>query len=158
MGSRSCLLHRFGGSHLHPWEGKHDWTILGAPLNYPSPLTQSKLVWGKATQHLHETLGRITEALDTQSAHHLLRKCMDACKVTHLLRSTDPHSTSEEVEECTEAIILCFEDIVGTGFTREGNGCKHACPCEQGVVGYELPHWCAPQQGWQRLFNFTKGE
>ena len=60
---------------------------------------------------------------DLQVAHHLLRCCLDASKVTHLLRASDCYTSDAGVREAEMHILTGFEDIIGQALPgAEGAG------------------------------------
>ena len=68
----------------------------------------------------------------------MLRKCLDGCKVNHLLRSTDCYSSDKGLRTCNAAILQAFEDLVGEGLGPQqlvqaaqplrAGGCGIRCP------------------------------
>ena len=100
-----------------PWAPQHGVVVLGTPINYPSSTTFADAFWEKITGNLEATVQKVTDLVDTQCAHHLLRKCLDGCKVNHLLRSTDTYTNDGLISRCEEAIITGFEDLLRCGLT-----------------------------------------
>ena len=72
---------------------------------------QGSVAWKAAAERLHAALERVTALTDAQTAHQLLRKCLDGCKVNHLLRSSDSYACEAHVQACDSAIMGAFEDI-----------------------------------------------
>ena len=100
-----------------PWLPSTGITVLGTPIPYPGSLQYLEDFWDTRNELIRETLDKLTCLTDTQIAHHLLRKCLDGCKVNHLLRATDCYATDKGLRTCDTAILQAFEDIVGEGLT-----------------------------------------
>ncbi len=62
--------------------------VLGVPVHHPERANFGKEMWAKALDNWEVLLGKVTAFRDTQIVHHLLRTCLSACKVTHLLRAS----------------------------------------------------------------------
>ena len=87
---------------------------------------------------MRTTVDKVTDLVDAQVAHHLLRKCLDGCKVTHLLRTTDTYKNCAPLEECEEVIFEGFGDLLGcslsasqrsqAGLPLRVGGCGIRCP------------------------------
>ena len=88
-----------------PWDPSGGITVLGTPVNYPGGSACSDAYWGKVTESLQGAIEKVTQVTDLQCAHHLLRKCLDACKVNHLLRSTDSYASDGALHICDEIIL-----------------------------------------------------
>ena len=120
------------------WDPTGGTVILGVPVSYPGSVQFTKEFWGKVTTKLRDALSRIAAYTDAQLAHHLLRKCMDACKVNHLLRATDCYDAEDSIRECNKVIVEAFEDILGStlpplqrvqlGLPMSTGGCGVRCP------------------------------
>jgi len=121
-----------------PWAPQHGVTVLGVPVNFPGSTAYAEMFWGATTDKLQAALDRVTKLVDSQCAHHLLRKCLDGCKVTHLLRASDTYTSDAALRRCDEAILTAFEDILGTylaphqrvqaGHPLKVGGCGIRCP------------------------------
>ena len=149
-----------------PWTPKHGVTILGVPINFPGSTAYSESFWHGLMNTLQAATARVTSQLDPQCAHHLLRKCLDACKVTHLLRATDTYN-SLDLGICDEAIWGAFEDLLGCGLniwqrTQTAlpigvGGCGLRIPSRirpaariAALASYLLLWWCGPSRDTRR--------
>ena len=120
------------------WDPSGGTVVLGVPVSYPGSSQFTREFWGTVTTKLRDALSRITAHTDAQLAHHLLRKCMDACKVNHLLRATDCYDAEESIRDCNKVIVEAFEDILGStlpplqrvqlGLPMSAGGCGVRCP------------------------------
>ena len=124
--------------HKVPWTPGSGLVILGTPVNYPNTTTFADGFWKDVTGRLREAVQKVTDMVDLQCAHHLLRKCLDACKVNHLLRTTDCYHSDSAVYDCDSAVVEGFEDLLGTGLSGpqrvqlglplRAGGCGVRCP------------------------------
>jgi hypothetical protein len=92
---------------------------------------------------MEDMSGRLTQLSDKQMAHHLLRFCLDGCKVTHLLRVTDTYASINQSMEADDVILSAFEDIVGcalTGTQRQ----QATMPFSAGGCGLKSPSKTRP--------------
>ena len=71
-----------------PWTPDSGTIILGTPVTYPGTGAFAKNHWNKTNSQLEKATQLVTTVADAQLAHHLLRQCLNACKVNHLLRAT----------------------------------------------------------------------
>jgi hypothetical protein len=127
--------------------------VLGVPINYPGTDTQSTKAWTTATEKLHATLERVTGLTDAQTAHHLLRKCLDGCRVNHLLRASDPYTCTEQVNTCDVAILTAFEDIVSHGLDTNQKA-QASMPLATGGCGIRIPSVIRPAARISALATF----
>jgi hypothetical protein len=121
-----------------PWTAKEGVTILGVPINYPGSHAYADKYWEQVVEKLRRAVQRVTDLVDPQCAHHLLRKCLDGCKVTHLLRSTNTYKGRALLEEGEEVIFGGFGDLLGcslsplqrvqAGLPLKVGGCGIRCP------------------------------
>ena len=140
-----------------PWDPSHGITILGVPINYPGSGAQGIAAWGVATECLQTALERVTSLTDAQTAHHLLRKCLDGCKVNHLLRSSDSYACEAQVQACDNAITGAFEDIVAHGLSANQKA-QAGLPLSVGGCGIRTPSVVRPAARISALAAFyTRG-
>jgi hypothetical protein len=94
-------------------------TVLGVPCDAPGSFTQAKNVWAKAVGATTSMLDKLRRLPDGQIRHALLRHCLDACKLNHLMRAVS-------CEVGTEAITLLSDapedSSVGIGRLRPDHG------------------------------------
>jgi len=62
--------------------------------------------------NMDRLLGRLATVPDAQLVHHLLRSCVDACRVNHLLRATNPTHSAPHATKAESAILAAFEGIL----------------------------------------------
>ena len=139
------------------WDARHGITILGVPINYPGSSAQGTAAWTMATEKLHATLERVTSLTDAQTAHHLLRKCLDGCKVNHLLRASDCYTCERQIQACDTAIAAAFEDIFAHGLSTNQRA-QAALPLSVGGCGIRMPSVIRPAARVSALATFyTRG-
>ena len=86
-------------------------------MSYPGSVAHVRERWEAVTRDLERTAKSVTKVTNLQVAHHLLRSCLDACKVNHLLRATHTYAVQEALDRCDDVIAAAFEDIVGLGLS-----------------------------------------
>ena len=75
--------------------------------------------WDKITSRLDSTIQTVTSIVDAQLAH-LLRHCLDGCKVNHLLRATVCYThNNAAVAIAQQAVLDGFADILGLALTKQ---------------------------------------
>ena len=70
-----------------PWVPESGVVVLGTPVGYPGGDAFALDHWDRINSRLDTTIQTVTSIADAQLAHHLLRHCLDGCKVNHLLRA-----------------------------------------------------------------------
>ena len=120
-----------------PWVPSSGMTILGTPVPYPGSWVFQEEFWNHRNELLRDTLDKLTKLTDAQLAHHLLRKCLDGCKVNHLLRSTDCYSSDTGIQACNAAILQAFEDLIGEGLAPH-QLVQAAQPLRAGGAGFAV--------------------
>ena len=94
------------------WTPGSGLTVLGTPIDYPGSTALLGDAWETACDSITEATALVTKELDPQSAHQVLRHCLDGCKVTHLPRSTDSYQVTDNVSRISDSIWEAMEDIV----------------------------------------------
>ena len=141
-------------ARLIPWEAGKGVTVLGTPIIFPGGRAQLEKAWRKGTTRLKTTLASVTQAVDTQVAHHLLRKCMDACKVTHLMRAADAYGDLEGVDACTEAFCPLLRTLWAQDSHRNGD-CRHVYQLD--AVATRAPSLIRSSARMSALVSFYQG-
>ena len=136
-----------------PWDPQSGILLLGTPVSYPGSSAFLERHWASKTAEIEEATNRITQVLDSQVAHHLLRKCLDSCKVNHLLRASDCYLVPEAVRDCDEAILSAFEEIAGSGMSPSQR-IQAGLPFRQGGCGIKVPGQVRPAARISALARF----
>jgi hypothetical protein len=148
---RKCVLWGpAGGSvpqtqdiQVTPWEPGSGITVLGAPIPFPGSTNHVDKEWDARLAAMEHTAGVLTALTDKQMAHHLLRHCLDACKVNHLLRVTDPYQGTNHAANADEIILSAFEDIVGCALSQSQRA-QATMPFAAGGCGLKSPSVVRP--------------
>jgi len=88
-------------------------TVLGTPVHHPDDAGYADTKWDSVTRNASELLLCLRFLPDGQLQHTLLRHCLDACKVNHLLRTTDIRTGALAVAGFSEYIRTVSEDLFG---------------------------------------------
>ena len=100
----------------------------------------------------------MTALTDSQVGHHLIRACLDGCKVNHLLRATDVYNggVSRQVAQADQAILAAFEDLVVVALT--GPQLAQVClPFSAGGCGVRAPLQTRPAARVSGLLGYLTG-
>ena len=139
-----------------PWQMGSGITVLGAAIDFPQSCAHAKRLWQDATSKLGYAVQTVTSLPDLQLAHHLLRSCLDGCRVNHLLRTSDPYACDDEVRDADAAILAGFEDIVG-GCLAPAQRTQAALPIRVGGCGLRSPALTRPAARISALASFYAG-
>ena len=90
---------------------------------------------------------------DLHVAHHLLRCCLDACKVTHLLRASDCYTSDAGVRDAEMHILTGFEDIIGQALPG-AQRVQVGLPLSVGGCGVRSPLTVRPAARLAALVSF----
>jgi hypothetical protein len=102
---------------ITPYGGGAGITVLGVPCDAPGQGTHAGGVWGRAVDATLHVLSRLRQLPDGQIRHCLVRYCLDACKVNHLMRSTNLDHGAKACQDLCDALKTAVCDIVGCGIT-----------------------------------------
>jgi hypothetical protein len=131
------------GMQIIPWHPNTGVTILGSPVSFPGSSAYVEEEWQRRLTTLEEAADRVTGLADKQMAHHLLRSCLDGCKVNHLLRATDTYQLGLLVQRADDIIMSAFEDVVGCGLSPERR-LQASWPFSAGGCGLKTPSMLRP--------------
>ena len=108
------LAHACPGIPCVPWRPDTGFTVLGIPVCYPGSHAYARGAWAAVNGRLETAVDLVTGLADAQLAHHLVRSCLDGCKVNHLLRASDCYGGVDDEVRRSESILLDgFADILG---------------------------------------------
>ena len=126
-------------------------------MNYPTTGTFAAAKWEATTTKVQETLDEVVIVLDSQCAHHLLRKSLDACRFNHLLRAADPYQADASVRKADQMLLDAFEDILGCGLPP-AQRVQVALPLSTDGCGLRSPLFVRPAARMSALARFhSKG-
>ena len=98
-----------------PFVAQSGITLLGVPIDFPGSSHGTCTHWAVTVQKSKTLLDRLRMFPDSQIQHALLRHCLDACRVMHLLRSTIFERAGDSPQALANAVRQAAEDLVGTG-------------------------------------------
>ena len=98
-----------------PYGGSQGITMLGVPCDAASQSPQTTKVWQSAVDNTLTVLDKMRRLPDGQMRHCLIRHCLDACKVNHLMRTTPIAVASPQSQRLSDALKAALCDLVGCG-------------------------------------------
>jgi hypothetical protein len=143
-----------------PFGGSHGITALGVPIDAPkgfpgrdpSLAPECRLRWGMAVEQTSFILDRLRAYPEGQVRHALLRYCLDACRVVHLLRSTEYEEAGDHPVILRAELQEAVQDLLGTGISD--NTWDQAClPIRLGGLGITDPVVVQPAARTAALLN-----
>ena len=136
-----------------PYDQKEGITVLGVPVDVPGSLTQGTEKWETATKTTISLLKHLRKLPDGQLRHCLLRHCLDACRVTHLMRSKCRTAAIESTSVLAGALREAVADVVGCSLTH----CaweQATIPISKGGLGVRDPEQCWPEARVAAIVGF----
>ena len=108
-----------------PFGGPGGITALGVPIDAPrgfpgrnpNVAPECLLRWGNAVKQTIVLLQRLREYPEGQVRHALLRYCLDACRVVHLLRSTEYAEAADHSAMLRAQLQEAVQDLLEWGST-----------------------------------------
>jgi hypothetical protein len=100
-----------------PYGGRDAITVLGVPCDASGHDIQATAVWDRAVQATMQVLARLRLLPDGQIRHCLVRHCLDACKVNHLMRSTALDTGTKTCRDLCDALKTAVCDLGGCCIT-----------------------------------------
>jgi hypothetical protein len=121
-----------------PFVAQSGITLLGVPIDFPGSSHRTCTHWAVTVQKSKTLLDRLRMFPDSQIQHALLRYCLDACRVMHLLRSTIFERAGDSPQALGNAVRQAAEDLVGTGVPDITWG-QITLPMRHGGLGIREP-------------------
>ena len=113
-------------------------TVLGVPCDAKGSTTHADRVWQEVVLKTTDTLAKLKLIPESQLQHCLLRYCLDACKVNHLMRSTLLETGVQPMQDLSEALQTAACGFMGCGITV--NAWEQATmPIRHGGLGIKDP-------------------
>ena len=146
-----------------PFGGDHGITALGVPVDAPrgpsrkEPFVapECKLKWTSAVEETNRLLVRLRSYPEGQVRLTLLRYCLDACRVNHLLRSTEVEEAGESPGVLRAALQEAAQDLLATGVS-EYTWEQICLPIRLGGLGISDPIVMQPGARIAALINLGK--
>ena len=129
---------------------------MGVPCDAPGSFTQANVAWGKVVGATTSMLGKLCRLPDGQMRHALLRHCLDACKVNHLMRAVSCEAGTEAIKVLSDALKTAVLDLVGCGLTT-GAWEQATLPISKGGLGIRDPVKVWPEARLSAMANFHHG-
>ena len=98
-------------------------------------------------------MSKVTSLTDSQLAHHLIRQCLDACRVNHLLRAVDTYVEDSGVRDVDGLLLDAFADVVGYPLTATAK-VQVGLPLSVGGCGLKCPLSMRPAARLAALCSF----
>ena len=120
--------------------------VLGCPVDFPGSSVQFDATWNATLDKLSLGISHLDDLQDPQVSHALLRSCLDAGKVMHLLRSSDVTRPSlrTHIARADSMILFAFEECVG-GSHSHISLMQASLPFRAGGCGIRVPsHFQVP--------------
>ena len=132
-------------------------TVLGVPCDAKGSTAHADRIWSEVVQKTTDTLAKLKLIPEAQIQHCLLRYCLDACKVNHLMRSTSLDTGAEPIQDLSRALHSAACGFMGCGITL--NAWEQATmPIRHGGLGIKDPMVIRPFARISALANFhTEG-
>ena len=141
---------------MERWIPGSGLVVLGTPINFPGTFTFAEGHCRATLGSLRVAIERVTGGMDPQSAHHLIRKCLDSCRLNHLLRSTNSYDFDAFMFEADEVILGGFEDILGCSLPPAQRA-QASLPLSTGGCGLRCPVQVRPAARIAALVTFLTG-
>jgi hypothetical protein len=147
------ISHPFRVIPVVPYGPAQGITVLGVPCDAKGHKTNADSVWEATVHKTLQTLSKLRQLPEGQMRHCLLRYCLDACKVNHLMRATLLTTGCTSVQALTDALQTATCDIVGTGITANA-WTQATLPVRFGGLGIKDPTVIRPFARTAALANF----
>ena len=128
---------------IAPFSAEAGITVLGVPVDVPGSVASGERKWEAATDATIDLLTKLRSLPDGQLRHCLLRHCLDACRVTHLMRSVCRGAAVQSSARLSLALRGAIADVVGCGLTS-GSWEQATIPISKGGLGVRDPETCWP--------------
>ena len=116
-------------------------TVLGVPCDAAPNGAHTSQAWRKCVDGTLHTLEKLRRFPDSQIKHCLMRYCLDACKVNHLLRTTPASVGLPFMTELSDALKSTLCDLLGSGISNV-DWEQATLPVRQGGLSIKDPSKC----------------
>ena len=107
-------------------------------MSYPGTHGQALSKWASALDTLDRACRALGDLGSAQIQYALLRHCLDACRINHLLRSCDTLHLPTQVDAASSTLRQAMEDIAGVGFS-DHQWAQCCLPLRLGGLGLKCP-------------------
>ena len=130
-------------------------SVLGTPIHVAGDEAFANATWEKTVDSGISMLERLRLVADGQTRHGLVRHCLDACKVMHLLRATPLTSGAQPLSRFSAALQLTVTDLVGCPLTAI-SWAQATLPISQQGLGIQDPTTERPAARMAALVRFHR--
>ena len=113
--------------------------VLGIPVEHPDSHTFRAAFLDERCQQMEAACDLVGQLGDPAAQLHLLRHCLDACKVSFLLRGMDTSSCSHQLARCRTTLQNTLGDIIGCGRVSDQQWTQASLPLRLGGLGIKDP-------------------
>ena len=149
-----CLLR---GVPLVPFardqEKPNGITVLGVPVDAPGCHVMGHQAWRKAVESASRLLRNLRNCPDGQVRHCLMRYCLDACRVNHLMRGAPRASAGEYPDILSNNMYVACADLIGCAVPPAAWD-QARLPISMGGLGIRDPTQCWAEARIAALANF----
>ena len=147
------LAHHLRTIPILPFGPSAGVTVLGIPCDAHGSVVHAKKKWASAVAGTTTVLEKLRRLPDGQLRHALIRHCLDACKVNHLMRATSQLAGLEAMSTLSDALKVAVLDMIGCGMTN-GAWEQATMPISVGGLGIRDPLTVWPEARIAALANF----
>ena len=108
-------------------------------MGYPGSQAYAKQAWTTANTKLVTAVQLVRGLADAQLAYHLVRFCLDGCKVNHLLRASDCYDGVDAEVRLSESTVLEGFQTFWAVPCSPTTWYRQDCPCQWEVVACAVP-------------------
>ena len=158
-GDSEIALSRLQDTHpmsripVRPFDRREGITVLGVPVDVLGSAASGTRKWESATLAATNLLKKLRQLPDGQLRHCLLRHCLDACRVTHLMRSKSRTAGAKASTDLSVALREAVTDVVGCALTP----CaweQATLPISKGGLGVRDPEQCWAEARMAAIIGF----
>jgi hypothetical protein len=122
-----------------PWSPGSGLRVLGLPVEHPSSTSFRQQQLQQVVSHLQDACSLLGHLGDPQVLHLLLRYCLDACRVMHMLRGMDCTALLPELGTASACVRSCLGDALGCRKLSETEWAQCTLPLRFGGLGIKDP-------------------
>ena len=122
-----------------PWSPGSGLRVLGLPIEHPSSTSFRQHQLHQVVSHLQDACSLLGHLGDPQVQHLLLRYCLDACRVMHMLRGMDCTALLLEVGTASACVRSCLGDALGCRKLSDTEWAQCTLPLRFGGLGIKDP-------------------
>ena len=110
------------------------FTVLGGPVELPGQGSSTSAVWTHRLRDMACSLRALEQFPQMHIQYTLLRSCLDACKVSDLLRVSNYTLSHDKAEACTRLSMGTLQRLLGTALS-DAQWLQASMPVRHGGLG-----------------------